>query len=119
MSRPKNISDLNIIWAIRDIPKSILNLKLKGVLCMLVSIIGNSDSEYYYHSQFDLSKKFGCSIRSVPGYMNYLEEIGFISIKRPFHYTDGDSNEYKLNYEFILETASKFHAQTPYSKTCR
>jgi hypothetical protein len=40
--------------------------------------------------------------------MNSLEENGLIDIKRPAHYTDGDTNEYKVNYLFIMKLANEF-----------
>lgn len=109
--RTQGITDLDIIWAIRDIPRYILPIKLKSVLYTLVSLIGNSPKEWFYHSHYDLSEKIGSSLRRTPDLLNSLECLDFIFIKRPAHYTKGDSNEYKLNYELIIETANRFREQ--------
>lgn len=117
--RPQGISDLHILWAIRDIPKSILNLKMKGALCMMIAAIGNCEHDYYFHSHEDWAKDFGCCVRAVPDYLDTLERIGFISVKRPKNYIKGNSNEYKINYQSIIDMALRFREQRLGSKTCR
>jgi hypothetical protein len=104
-ARPQGISDLNILWAIRDIPRSILNSTRKGILCMFVAIIGNNESCKY--SQKELEDKLGSSERTIQDQVIYLEDAGFLTIIRPLSYIAGERNEYFLNYKFIIDTAKK------------
>lgn len=110
--RPKNISDLDLIWAIRDIPKHILCIKLKCVLYTFVSLIGNSKNEWYYKSIPSLANLMGYNDRRLPALLNQLEDLGFIFINRPASYKKGNTNEYKLNYNLILSTADDFREQS-------
>lgn len=98
--RPEGISDLQILWAIRDIPKSILNLSQKGILAMFLAAIGNR--EYLFGDLKDLVNIFGLSERRLPAHFHTLEELDFIHIKRPRHYKMKETNEYRMNYVKIL-----------------
>jgi AraC-like DNA-binding protein len=104
--RPKGISDLDILWAIRDIPKSILNSSRKGILSMFIAIIGQNERCTY--SMAELEDKLGCTDRSLRENFHYLEEINFLIIERPSHYVKGAVNHYKINYEKILEEANLY-----------
>lgn len=109
--RPEHLSDLDIIWAIRDIPTKVLCIKLKSILYTFVSLIGNSTNEYYYKSHEDLAPIIGISSRRLPALLDKLENLKFLKIKRPKNYTKGDSNEYKLLYLNIIKEAEFFRAQ--------
>lgn len=103
--RPEGYSDLDIIWAIRDIPSDILCIKLKSILYTFVAIIGNSTNEYYYKSLDDLGAIIGISGRRLQPLLHTLEELDFLKIKRPKKYLKGLTNEYKLNYLAILQAS--------------
>jgi len=100
--RPDGISDFEIQRAIRDTPKSILNLARKGILYGFVSIIGNRRS--YKSSMSRLEEPLGGSERQLRDHFIYLEENNFLIIKRPKNYVKGAVNEYGLNYKIILST---------------
>ncbi len=117
--KPQHISDLDILWAIRDIPAPLLTMNIKSVLFTMLATIGNCHNEWYYHSYQQWAEKIGCSPRSLPKLMQSLEDMNFILIKRPNYYGNGDSNEYKLNYEFILRTAEHFREQRTPTLDCR
>ena len=59
-----------------------------------------------YYSLKQLEDKIGMSERRAQDHFHYLEHLDFIIINRPNHYTNGESNEYRLNYELLLETAN-------------
>lgn len=107
--RPQNISDLDILWAIRDIPKSILCNTQKGILCMLLACIGNNSSCYYNMDQ--LINILGLSLTPMRNQLHELEDRMFIKITRPAKYYRGAANEYSLNYELILSTGKHFREQ--------
>ena len=103
--KPKQISDLNILWAIRDIPRSILNLSQKGILSMFLAIMGNKSS--FSLSMKELENKIGLTDANLIKQLHLLEDRCFIKINRPANYVKGQANEYFLNYVFILELADK------------
>jgi len=109
--RPKGITDLQTMWAIKDISCDILDIKLKSVLYSLVALIGNSKREWFFKSHEGLADFIGISARRLPKLLNQLEALGFISINRPATYTKKDTNEYKLNYQKILSTGQHFREQ--------
>lgn len=110
--KPENISDLDILWAIRDIPSKILDIKLKSILYTFVALIGNSQNEWYYKSHIELAEIIGISARRLPKLLNQLEDLNLLFINRPKLYLKGDSNEYKLNYHLILSTAKMVRVTT-------
>jgi hypothetical protein len=110
--RPQGYSDLDLIWAVRDIPSKILCIKLKSIIYTFIALIGNSESQWYYKSLPDLSEAIGISGRRLQDLLHKLEELGFIFINRPKKYLKGMSNEYQLNYQLILSTGGKFRAQS-------
>ena len=101
-----SITDLNILWAIRDIHPSILNLNRKGILCLFLACIGTNKVCWYSMEQLELI--LGKSERRLRDDFHYLEDINFLFVKRPAKYSRGLSNEYRLNYKLILETAKKY-----------
>jgi hypothetical protein len=103
--RPSEYSDLDIIWAIRDIPSHILCIKLKSVLYTFVALIGNSTNEWYYKSAEDLAAKIGISRRRLQPLLCCLEDLNFLHINRPKKYLKGLTNEYKLNYLAIVKAS--------------
>jgi hypothetical protein len=109
--RPEGYTDLDLLWAIRDIPSSILCIKLKSILYSFVAIIGNSTNEWYYKSLDDLGDIIGISGRRLQGLLHQLENFGFLLIKRPAKYNRGITNEYQLNYHLILSTGGKSREQ--------
>lgn len=115
--RQKNISDLDIIWAIRDIPKSIINLPRKGILLIFVSLIGNRKS--IKCGLKSLENSMGASERQLRDQFNSLEEIGFLLIKRPKTYVKGLVNEYGINYELLLSAAEYYREQKVGYESCR
>jgi len=106
--RPDEYSDLDIIWAIRDIPKSILNIKLKSILYTFVALIGNSTNEWHYKSLDDLAEIIGIHKSNLSALLYAIEDLDFLKIKRPAKYLKGMSNEYQLNYELIVQTAKMY-----------
>lgn len=102
-NRPKDISDLSVLWAIRDIPRSILNASQKGILCMFLACIGNKGFCYYSIKQ--LQDILGIGHTQIFSKLSYLENMNFLIVKRPPKYTKGSANEYRLNYKLIMETA--------------
>jgi hypothetical protein len=110
-TKPENITDLDLFWAIRDIPSSILCIKLKSILYAFVALIGNSKKEWYFKSHESLAEIIGIKVRRLPNFLNMLEELNFLLIKRPKNYLKGNTNEYKLNYKKILSTGLKFREQ--------
>lgn len=108
---PKGITQLKVMWAIKDIPGSILDVKLKGILFCFVALIGDSKKEWYFKSHKHLADIFGISVRRLPDMLNALEDLDFLIINRPETYTKGDTNEYKLDYFLILSTAARFREQ--------
>lgn len=109
--RPAAYSDLDIIWAIRDIPKKILDIKLKSVLYTFVALIGNSTNEWYYKGLDDLAEIIGMQKRRLPSLLYKLEDSDFLLINRPKKYLKGMTNEYQLNYELIVQTAKMYRGR--------
>jgi hypothetical protein len=103
--RPEGISDFEISWAIRDIPRSILNLPRKGILLVFAAIIGNRKS--YKSCMKNLEEPMGASERQLRDHFIYLEDQDFLIIERPKNYVRGLVNEYGLNYELILSTGKR------------
>lgn len=103
--RPAGINDLQVSWAIRDIPSSILEFKYKGLLWGLLSIIGNNESCYYSQSQ--LVKILGIGERTLQDHLYHLRDKKFISITAPDRKGRGYANEYLLNYSLIMEFSNK------------
>lgn len=93
-------TDLNIIWAIRDIPRHILNSSQKGILTMLLVTIGKNKKCHFSMKQ--LQDKLGSNERTLREQLHYLEEKDFIKIIRPETYKNGECNEYSVNIEHIL-----------------
>lgn len=98
--RPKGYSDLNILWAIRDLPSDLISWNERSVLWFLLSIIGNNESCIRTINQ--LSDKCGLSRSSLIRHLNSLVKSKFIQIYRPRNQGRGQANEYFLNYETIL-----------------
>lgn len=108
MARPDQVNDLQVSWAIREIPPSILEFKYKGLLWGLLSIIGNKLSCRY--SQPQLADILGVSERQLQYLLAHLKDKKFIFIKEPKVKGRGYGNEYFLNYTLILSFENK-HAQ--------
>lgn len=105
----KKRSDLDTLWAIRDIPKSILNAQQKGILAMFVAIIGMNKS--YKCSMPYLEDKLGITERRAREHFHYLEDCGFLTIIRPENYRKGKVNEYIVCHEEIIKAANRFREQ--------
>ncbi|MHB9161375.1 MAG: hypothetical protein ACYC6W_10920 [Nitrosotalea sp.] len=98
--RPKDVNDLQIMWAIRDIPATILNLNQKALLFILATLIGNNE-DCWYKSK-NLCEKLGVSRHTLHRLLSHLEKQNLIFIDRPDHYTHNINNRYRLNYEQLL-----------------
>lgn len=103
--RPKGINDLHVLWAIRDIPSSFLNLAEKGALCLFSAIIGNKPS--CAMSFPELAEIMGNSPRNLRYIFNKLENKKFIFVTRHNILGRGKNNTYQLNYELILSFSNK------------
>jgi DNA-binding MarR family transcriptional regulator len=102
--RPEGVNDLEVIWAIRNIPQSIISKA--NELCLLflfVSIIGNRPSCWYNLDQ--LSEKARLSKNTLKKVLKSLLDKNLISIKKPEKYGRGISSEYTLNYQKILNAS--------------
>lgn len=118
--KKREINDLEILWAIRDIPKSILNLQRKGILLIFAACIG--ENEFCYYTMKQLQEKMGASERSLRDHFHYLEERGFLIIHRPKRYKNKDANQYSLNFNLIINCAKKhsnFREQKHTGRICR
>lgn len=102
----KRITDLNVLWAIRDIPSSILNTKQKGILAMLMACIGTRKNTNWQMK--NLEEKLGGKERTLRDHFHYLEDLQFLEVTRPKTYKKGETNEYSLNKEKIIEAAQKY-----------
>jgi hypothetical protein len=92
---------LHLLWAIRDIPSSVLNVQEKIILYTLLSCV-NKDN-ICWHSQITLSKMCSLSETSVKKYTKTLSQKGFIKISMPAQYNRANSNQYSLiisNFSF-------------------
>lgn len=103
--RPKNLTDLDIMWGIRDIPPSILKLNEKGFLLLFLSYIGNNDNCWYKAKT--LAKELGISERHLYRIIEKFESINFIIVERPMHNSRNNTNLYRLNYEQIMAFSVK------------
>jgi hypothetical protein len=108
--RPKNVNDLQILWAIRDIPADLITFEERSILNLLLSIIGNN--EYCYYSLDELVEKFGASYSTFKRLLKSLTSKKFIQTIRPEKQGRGQNNHYILNYEVILNTAKGVY-ETP------
>lgn len=104
--KDKNITDLHLLWSIRDIPSSILNTKQKGILSMLVACIGTRKKTRW--PMRVLEEKLGGKERTLRDHFHYLEDLNFIKINRPKNYKKGEVNVYDLNKEAIIEAAKRY-----------
>jgi hypothetical protein len=103
--RPKGISDLRIMWAIRDITSEILDLKQKAFLFILLSITGNKFVCYY--SQPNLAEIMGCSVPSIYRISKSLEDLKFIYVERNPNKGRSKTNRYFINYPLLIACENK------------
>jgi hypothetical protein len=102
----RQITDLEVLWAIRDIPSVILNTKKKGILAMFVACIGMHKNTRW--KMKNLENRLGGSERRLRDSFHDLEELGFLIVVRPKTYKRGETNEYYLDYEAIIEAARRY-----------
>ena len=95
--RPKDVSDLDVMWAIRDIPAFLIDLKQKGILYTLLAIIGNK--EYCCYSQPEFAEILGTSVKTLKREIAHLE-TNFLRVDRSIGRTF--RNKYYLEYDLIL-----------------
>ena len=98
--RPEGINDLQVMWAIRDIPADIITPNERLLLFILVTTIGNKGS--CYDSVSDFANKTGLSERTIQYGLKSLSNKKLIKIKAPKLNGRGYANEYFLNYFAIL-----------------
>lgn len=103
-AKKKQITSLELLWAIRDIPSSILNTTQKGILAMFVACVGIHHKTRWPMKQ--LEEKLGGKERTLRGHFHYLESIKFLNVSRPKNYKKGETNGYSLNKEEIIIIAS-------------
>lgn len=104
--RPSKINDLDILWAIRDIPRHELSITKKGILSMFLACIGNRGTCHYNLDQ--LQEIMGIGQTGLRENLYWLEEKGYLKITRPAQYKRGAANEYSLNYELIISIAETY-----------
>jgi hypothetical protein len=103
--RPQGVNDLQVLWAIRDIPTSLITFEQRSLLYYFLSVLGNYEKCYYSISQ--LAKNTGMSKRWLTYRLKELEESKFLNINRPCNQGRGMANEYTLNYSLILQFLNK------------
>lgn len=100
MSSNYKFSTTELLHAIREIPKSLLNYTEKHLLTILLSCMNASNTSWH---SIDVLTDYSCmSYRSVRRYIQSLAQKNFIFIDRPSLYTHHVTNTYHLNVELIL-----------------
>lgn len=106
-----NISMIEIMWAIRDIPSFKIDLYEKALLFFLNSFSQPEKNESW-HSYESLAKISGMSKNTLIRRVKSLEQKKYISVKRVKNGCKNASNRYCLNYDLIFETSTYVSSAT-------
>lgn len=105
-----DFNTLHLLWAIRDMPKNVVNGYEKIILFVLLSCAGSNNSSW--HTQKSLCEMCSLGETSLKKYTKSLEQKKLITIERPAHYTHYSNNKYQLSVDLIM-TYSKLESVSP------
>lgn len=105
--RPKGVNDLQVMWAVRDIPSFLITFDQKSILLLFLSVIGNR--EYCDYSLPELCEIFSIKRTRLKSIINFLDKR-FLIIERSRLKGRSNTNQYRLDYRAILYCGNRSHA---------
>lgn len=101
MSSNIKFSTTDLLHAIREIPKNLINSGERLALVMLLACM-NADNETW-HSVESIAEFTSMGLSTFKRHLKAIEKKKFIIVDRPSsHYTHGVTNHYHLNLDYIL-----------------
>lgn len=95
-----DFNTLHLLWAIRSMPKNLVNGHEKSLLFILLSSTGYQNSSWY--SLRSISEMSGFSLDTVRRNIRTLEQKKIIIVEKPSTYSRKSSNQYILNIDLIM-----------------
>lgn len=95
-----DFNTLHLGWAIRNIPKNVINGHEKSILLILLLSTGHENLSWY--SLQSISEMTCFSVDTVRRNLKTLEQKKFITITKPSAYGRAFSNHYTLNVDSLM-----------------
>lgn len=95
-----DFNTLHLLWAIRNIPSSLVNIQERMILMVLLSCAGTDNRSW--HSQASLAEMCSLSETSIKKYIKTLVQKKFILIHNPTVYGRSICNHYELVIDHLM-----------------